>query len=90
MADLLRITALDIEPAPAELRSSGLRAFLRVELNDAVTIDGLTLRTTRDGRDVIMWPERRGRRKVVAPKPHVRAELETEILVLLRAKGHVA
>lgn len=83
----LRITAFHVELAPAEMRAGGLHAWVKVEINHALTIDGLAVRKTRDGRTIVTWPERRGHRKVVTPKPHARVELEAAILEALGRKG---
>ena len=58
MADRLRITAARLVPAPAPLQRTGLLGWVMLELNGTLVADGLTLRRTRDGREVLSYPRR--------------------------------
>lgn len=49
-------------------RAQGLLAYLQLDLDDQLVLDGVQLRRTRDGRHTLSWPERRdaaGRRHAV-------------------------
>ena len=93
MRDLLAITEFQFTPASGSLRATGLLGFLRLVLNDALLIDGITIRITLQGSLVVSWPEphRRGTsRRVVRPRDEgARAFLEREILRVLRTRGEV-
>lgn len=85
----LTLTSVGLTTAsPTEIRT-GLLGWLTVVVNDAILLDGVTLRRTRDGRLALSYPSRtdaRGRRHhVVRPiDDAARREIERQVLERLR------
>lgn len=81
----LAITSAGLTPAsPTEART-GLLGWVTAVVNDAIMIDGVTLRRTQDGRLALSYPSRtdaRGRRHhVVRPiDDAARREIERQVL----------
>jgi DNA-binding cell septation regulator SpoVG len=59
--DPLRITDIRLLPGSLRDAASGLLGYVQFTLCDAVRVDGVTLRRTRDGRLALSYPRRRGR-----------------------------
>ena len=70
---------------PASLRSSGVRAFAQVVIEETLFVDGLAVRITQAGKAIVTWPERRdgeGRHHAVVRilDEATRAEIERAVL----------
>jgi len=83
---LVRFTS----PTPDEF-ASGLLAYISIEVNEALRLDGLTVRCTRAGRIEVQYPERtdgRGHRRPFArpTSTAVRREIERQLHAALRAQ----
>jgi len=79
MSDV-HISVLELVPAPAGLKCSGLMAFAKVIVGEVV-IDGLAVRRTTAGTLAVSWPERRGGRRIVSPATGgTRARVEAAVL----------
>ncbi len=64
------VTDTTFTPAPDRDRERGLMGYLQVTLNEAVVLDGLTVRITVDGRRYLAYPSKSGRNG--ARHPYVR------------------
>ena len=54
----LRVTRVDMKLASSDDNATGLIAWVTIEINDAVRVDGLTLRRTLGGRTTLSFPAR--------------------------------
>lgn len=57
----IRISRVTFTPASPADRDRGLLGYLEFVLNEALVIDGVTLRRTRNGRLALSFPSRRDR-----------------------------
>ncbi len=74
--------------ASPDLIEKGLLGYLTVTMNDAVIVDGITLRRTAEDRLTLSFPERRdgqGRpHPIVRPvNDHARRDFEAQVLAAL-------
>jgi len=91
----LAITNVRFAEAPDGQQRFGLLGYVRFVLADAVAIDGVALRRTRDDRFVLSFPTRRdargGQHAVVRPiSSAVRAAIENEVFLALGIKAQGA
>ena len=91
MRDLFHAHSIEFSEASPGLRATGLLGWVSLRYGD-LHLDGLTLRRTRDGRTVLVFPEHRTRggrvRAHVRPGgPDVHAQIESEVVAELRRKG---
>lgn len=89
MHNALDVSCVQFTRAPAGLRATGLLGWVSVVINGALTLDGLALRRTRDGRTVLSFPEHRGPRGHVwtAVRPtgmDARRAIEAQVLNALK------
>ena len=90
----LAITDIRFHPCARDLRSSGLRGWATITVNDELILDSLQVRRTLDGRNVISFPTRLDANGVAHPyyrtaTPGCRSSIETQVLRELAAKGWV-
>jgi hypothetical protein len=88
MADPLRVSDVRFTAASKVDQRQGLLGFVRCVLGEALAIDGLVLRRTRQGSYVFSWPGRYDRRGIfrhsVRPlHDAARRALEDELLAQL-------
>ena len=84
----MNVTRLEITHASPEFQAQGLYAWLRVTLNDAVIVNGVGLRKTRDGRLILTWPRRRSSVLIASPaSAEARARIEAAILRALEREA---
>ena len=88
MMDDLRISNLRFTPAGPHDRQSGLLGWVALDLGDALHIDGVTVRRTRDGRLALSWPARRDstghlHHHIKPLNDRVRRHLEQQVFTLL-------
>ncbi len=91
MRDLLHAHSIAFSEAPPGLRATGLLGWVSLKYGD-LDLDGLSLRITRDGRTVLVFPEHRARggrlRANVRPgDSDVRQRIEADVIAELRRQG---
>ena len=94
MRDSLKVTEVDFMPANAAARATGLLGYARVVLNDWITVEGVTVRRTREGRLVLSFPirtDQRGARHGVAYPANrlARDSIEGQVIARLCEMGYV-
>jgi hypothetical protein len=95
MKNHLEVSDVRFHPCARDLRSTGLRGWATVTLNDALILDSLQVRRTLDGRNVISFPTRTDANGVEhtyyrAASIASRSALESQVLRALAAKGWVS
>ncbi len=88
----LRITDVRLVPGSGQDAQNGLLAYLQFTLNQALLVDGVTLRRSRDGRRYLSYPARRGNGGSDYPylRPltdGVRQDLERQVLAAIEASS---
>ena len=88
MTTRLLVNRVRFEPAPSGLREAGLLGWISLDIADALRIDGIAVRRTRDGRRVLSFPaktDRYGKRRFyVRPLgDEMRREFEREVFAAL-------
>ncbi len=91
MTTRLLVNRVRFEPAPSELRKAGLLGWISLDIADALRIDGIAVRRTRDGRRVLSFPaktDRYGKRRFyVRPlRDEIRRQIEQQIFSALGVK----
>jgi DNA-binding cell septation regulator SpoVG len=91
MTPNLHISNLRFAEASEADQHRGLLGFVRLVVNDALVLDGITLRRTAGGRMAISFPSRRdargGQHYFVRPTDDmVRLDLERQVLEALHIK----
>lgn len=89
-----RISDVSFQSANESQRREGVEGWVRLTLNDALRLDSIAVRRTRDGRLTLSYPERtdrHGRRHPTArPRDtEARVSLDEQILEAIRAMGFV-
>ncbi len=87
----IEVSEVRFTPSTRRDRDSGLLGFVSCVLNDAIKLDGITLRRTRDGKLTLSYPSRRDRRDVehfiIAPLGDaVRLAVERQVFEALGAE----
>lgn len=88
MRNVLRVSRVRFTRASPDERATGLLGFLVLHLDDAIEINGVTLRRTVDGDHVLSWPEKRDRlgllHRYVRPLDrHAKRAIEEQVLAEL-------
>lgn len=91
MRSALLVTGVTFTAAEPHLRTTGVVGWAAFDVNGQLRIE-VTVRTTRDGRHVLVFPSRRTRggerRSTVNPKgADARRELEEQVFTALRKQG---
>ncbi len=95
MRESIRVTDIAFTPATTTCRDTGVLGWISCTLNDAVRLDGLTLRRSSDGVVYVAYPARLDHRGYRWPyvRPIVesaRVEIERQILDAIERGGREA
>lgn len=59
MTEPIRVDQIRCFPVPQHLRAQGMRCFANIVIDGRLGVDGLVVRRTLAGENVVTWPERR-------------------------------
>jgi len=93
--DNLTITDIKFHPCARDLRSTGLRGWATITVNDELILDSLQVRRTLDGRSAISFPTRLDANGVAHPyyraaTPAARSAIESQVLAELASRGWIS
>ena len=88
------VTDIRYQPAPLDMRGTGLRGWATATVNGMWVFDSLAVRRTADGRFVLSFPSRRDRSgaEYAYYRPtnaEVRQEIEAAVLEELDRRGFI-
>jgi hypothetical protein len=90
MLEVLHARCVRFTAAPPELVATGLHGWVALRYG-GLELDGIAVRRTRDGRNVLSFPEHRrlgaGRLPVRPAGNDVRAQIEADVFAELRLQG---
>lgn len=95
MREPIRVDFIRCFPVPQYLRNQGMRCFANVVIDGRLRVDGLVVRRTLEGKNIVTWPERRdGQRRphtiVTVIGTESRQVVEDAVLAGARKGGWIA